>query len=56
MREPGWNGLHESDPAELERRIKKETMGDAWVVAGAADMQTTGKMKMELFPSFPSCP
>ena len=33
--EPGWVGLNERDPAELERRIETATEGDGWVVAGS---------------------
>jgi adenylate kinase family enzyme len=33
--EPGWVGLNETNPEELERRIKKATYGDEWVVAGS---------------------
>lgn len=32
---PGWVGLNETDPAELERRIRAATAGDRWVVAGS---------------------
>jgi len=33
--EPGWVGLNEKDPDELERRIREATGGDGWVVAGS---------------------
>lgn len=32
---PGWVGLNDTDPAELERRIREATTGDGWVVAGS---------------------
>lgn len=32
---PGWIGLNETDPDELERRFEHATRGDAWVVAGS---------------------
>lgn len=32
---PGWVGLNETDPDELERRFRHATQGDAWVVAGS---------------------
>jgi adenylate kinase family enzyme len=32
---PGWVGLNETDPAELERLICEATRGDAWIVAGS---------------------
>jgi adenylate kinase family enzyme len=32
---PGWVGLNDSDPAELERRIRAATAGEGWVVAGS---------------------
>ena len=32
--EPGWVGLNETNPEELERRISEATRGDGWVVAG----------------------
>ena len=32
---PGWVGLNETDPDELERRFEHATRGDAWVVAGS---------------------
>ena len=32
---PDWVGLNETNPAELERRIRCATLGDAWVVAGS---------------------
>ena len=32
---PGWVGLNETDPDELERRFRHATRGDAWVVAGS---------------------
>lgn len=32
---PGWVGLNDTDPAELERRIRTATEGGAWVVAGS---------------------
>ena len=32
---PGWVGLNETDPDELERRFRQATRGDAWVVAGS---------------------
>jgi adenylate kinase family enzyme len=33
--EPGWYGLNEKDPAELERRFREATAGEGWVVAGS---------------------
>lgn len=33
--EPGWVGLNERNPAELERRIRSATGGSHWVVAGS---------------------
>ena len=33
--ESDWVGLNETNPAELERRIREATKGDAWVVAGS---------------------
>jgi len=33
--EPGWVGMNETNPAELERRMQKATDGDGWVVAGS---------------------
>ena len=32
---PGWVGLNETDPEELERRFQHATRGEAWVVAGS---------------------
>ncbi len=32
---PGWKGLNETDPSELERLIGEGTEGDRWVVAGS---------------------
>lgn len=32
---PGWVGLNETDPDELQRRIRDATRGDAWIVAGS---------------------
>ena len=32
---PGWVGLNETDPEELERRFRHATRGDDWVVAGS---------------------
>ena len=32
---PDWVGLNETNPAELERRFRCATRGDAWVVAGS---------------------
>lgn len=32
---PDWVGLNETNPDELERRFKRATRGDAWVVAGS---------------------
>ena len=32
---PGWVGLNETDPDELEWRFRHATCGDAWVVAGS---------------------
>ena len=32
---PGWVGLNETDPAELERRFGRATSGDRWVTAGS---------------------
>lgn len=31
--QPNWIGLHDTDPAAFERRIREATAGDAWVVA-----------------------
>lgn len=33
--QPGWVGLNEKDPEELERLIGGATSGDGWVVAGS---------------------
>ena len=33
--EPGWIGLTDANPEELERRIKRATNGDGWIVAGS---------------------
>ncbi len=33
--EPDWVGLNDSDPEELERRMRRATDGDGWVVAGS---------------------
>lgn len=33
--EPDWAGLNETDPEELERKIRDSTSGEAWVVAGS---------------------
>jgi adenylate kinase family enzyme len=32
---PGWVGLNEVDPAELERLIAEATSGNSWIVAGS---------------------
>ena len=32
---PGWVGLNESDPAELERRFRAATSGERWATAGS---------------------
>ena len=32
---PGWVGLNETDPAELERRFRAATSGERWVTAGS---------------------
>ena len=32
---PGWVGLNEQDPAELERRFRQATAGERWVTAGS---------------------
>lgn len=32
---PGWVGLDENDPAELERRFRAATGGERWVAAGS---------------------
>lgn len=32
---PGWVGLNDTDPEELERRIGEATSDDGWVVAGS---------------------
>jgi adenylate kinase family enzyme len=32
---PGWVGLNEANPAELERLIAQATSGAAWIVAGS---------------------
>ena len=33
--DPGWIGLNEKNPEELERRISKATEGCSWIVAGS---------------------
>ena len=33
--QPGWIGLNETDPDELERQIREATDGERWVVAGS---------------------
>lgn len=33
--QPGWVGLNDTNPAELERRMREATSGDGWVVAGS---------------------
>ncbi len=33
--EPGWVGLNDTNPEELERRMRKATASDGWVVAGS---------------------
>lgn len=33
--EPDWVGLNATNPEELERRIRKATAGEGWVVAGS---------------------
>ncbi len=33
--EPNWVGLNATNPEELERRIRKATAGDGWIVAGS---------------------
>ena len=33
--EPGWVGLNDTDPDELERRLRRATAGERWVVAGS---------------------
>ena len=33
--EPGWVGLHDRDPQELERRFCAATHGERWLVAGS---------------------
>ena len=33
--EPGWVGVHDRDPQELERRFHAATRGERWVVAGS---------------------
>ncbi|MEE8398279.1 MAG: hypothetical protein V3S89_04685 [Desulfobacterales bacterium] len=33
--EPDWVGLNDTDPTELELRIKNATAGEGWVVAGS---------------------
>ncbi len=33
--EPGWVGLNDTNPEELERRFRKATAGDGWVAAGS---------------------
>ena len=33
--QPGWVGLNDTNPDELERRIRDATMGECWVVAGS---------------------
>ena len=32
---PGWVGLNQTDPDRFERRIRKATRGERWVVAGS---------------------
>ena len=32
---PGWVGLNETNPDELERRLERATRGDTWVVGGS---------------------
>ena len=33
--EPGWVGLNDTNPEELERRLREATTSDGWVVAGS---------------------
>ncbi len=33
--EPGWVGLNDTDPDELERRFRDATKSDGWVAAGS---------------------
>ena len=33
--QPGWVALHDTDPGELDRRIREATRGERWVVAGS---------------------
>ena len=33
--EPGWVALSDTDPDELDRRIRRATRGERWVVAGS---------------------
>ena len=33
--QPDWVGLNDSNPEELERRMRRATEGDGWVVAGS---------------------
>ena len=33
--EPGWVGVHDRDPQELDRRFRAATGGERWVVAGS---------------------
>ena len=33
--EPGWVGLHDTNPEELERRFREATTGNGWVAAGS---------------------
>ena len=33
--EPGWVGVHDRDPQELDRRFREATHGERWVVAGS---------------------
>jgi len=33
--EPGWVGLNDTNPEELERRFREATAGDGWVAAGS---------------------
>ena len=33
--QPGWVSLHDTDSGELDRRMRQETGGERWVVAGS---------------------
>ena len=33
--QPGWVALNDTDPGELDRRMREATSGERWVVAGS---------------------